>query len=259
MQRRQFITVLGGGATAWPLTARAQQPAMPVVGYLYLGFPEPIAHIVAAFRKGLSETGYVEGRNVAIAFRFAHNELDRLPELAADLVRRRVAVLVTPGSTPAAHAAKAATTTIPIVFSLGEDPVRSGLVASLNRPGGNVTGFSGMSVELGTKWLGLLRDLLPGAARFAVLVEPNQQNAESMITGVRAAASTVGLQIEVFFASTNPEIDLAFASMVQKRADRSWSPPTLDSSPGAFRSPRWRRAIGCPRSIGCASLPKPVG
>jgi putative tryptophan/tyrosine transport system substrate-binding protein len=217
--RREFTTLLGGAIAAWPLAARAQQPAIPVVGYLYSGSPEPTAHYIAAFRKGLSETGYVEGRNVAIEYRFAHNEIDRLPELASDLVRRRVAVIATPGGPYAVLAAKAATTTIPIVFSTGGDPVQSGLVASFNRPGGNVTGVASMNVELGAKRLGLLHELLPGAARFAVLVDPTSPAAESITTDAQAAASAVGRQIEVLTAGTNREIDTAFASLVQKRAD----------------------------------------
>jgi len=199
---------------------RAQQAAMPVIGYLEAGSPEASANLVAAFRKGLSEAGYVEGRNVAIVFRWAHNENDRLPDLAADLVHRRVDVIVTPVSTPAAFAAKAATTTIPIVFGTGADPVRAGLVASLNRPGGNVTGVNTMSLELMPKRLGLLNELLPGAARFAVLVNPsNPFGAEPAITDVRAAAVAIGQQIEVFTASSNRDIDTAFATLTQKRAD----------------------------------------
>jgi putative ABC transport system substrate-binding protein len=175
---------------------------------------------VAAFRKGLGETGYVEGRNVAIEFRFAQSEFDRLPELAADLVRRRVAVIATPASAAATRAAKAATATIPIVFSTGADPVRTGLVASLNRPGGNVTGVNNMSGELGAKQLGLLHELLPAAARFAVLVNPNNSLlAERSIHDVQAAASDLGRQVEVLPASTNRDIDTAFATLVQIRAD----------------------------------------
>jgi putative tryptophan/tyrosine transport system substrate-binding protein len=220
VRRRQFISLLGGAAAAWPLAARAQQPAMPVIGYLEAGSPEASANLVAAFRKGLSEAGYVEGRNVAIEFRWAHNENDRLPDLAADLVQRRVQVIVTPVSTPAAFAAKAATTTIPIVFGTGADPVRAGLVASLNRPGGNVTGANTMSLEHMPKGLGLLNELLPGAARFAVLVNPsNPFAAEPAITDARTAAVAIGRQIEVFTASSNRDIDTAFAALAQKRAD----------------------------------------
>jgi putative ABC transport system substrate-binding protein len=171
IRRRDFITLLGGAA-AWPLAARAQA-VMPVVGYLAAGTPETWANVVAAFRKGLGEIGFAEGQNVAIEFRWARNELDRLPELAADLVRRRPVVIATPSSAAATLAAKAATTTIPIVFSTGADPVQTALVASLNRPGGNVTGVNNMSGELGAKQLGLLHELLPAATRFAVLINPN--------------------------------------------------------------------------------------
>jgi len=170
MRRREFIALLGGAAVTWPLAARAQP--MPVIGYLYEGWPEPSAQLLAAFRKGLSETGYVEGRNVTIEFRWALGQYDRLPELAVELVRRRVAVIVAPGGMPAALAVKAATTTIPIVFGTGGDPERTGLVASLNRPGGNVTGVVVLTTEMAGKRVDLLRQLLPTAAAFALLVNP---------------------------------------------------------------------------------------
>jgi putative tryptophan/tyrosine transport system substrate-binding protein len=224
MKRRDFITLLGGAAAvAWPLASLAQQPAMPVVGYLDSGSPEGRASLVAAFRKGLSETGFVEGRNVAIEYRWAHDDFARLPELAADLVRRQVAVIAAVNSLPAPLAAKAATATIPIVFGMGGDPVQSGLVVSLNRPGGNITGLTSMSSELGAKRLGLLHALLPGAARFAVLVDPPRPRAEVVI---KDAASTIGRQIEFLYASTSGEIDAAFASLVQKRADALLTTPS---------------------------------
>ena len=200
MKRREFITLLGGAAAAWPLAARAQ-PTVPVLGFLYYGAPETSAPWVAAFRKGLSESGFSEGHNVTIEYRWAHNEPERLPELAADLVRRRVAVIVSPGTPAATLAAKAATTTIPIVFRTGGDPVQLGFVASLNRPGGNITGVGTLSLETGTKRLGLLHELLPGAARFAALVNRNDPNAEHVIRDLQAAASTIGRQIEFLTAS----------------------------------------------------------
>ena len=191
---------------------------MPVVGYLYSGSPEPTAHLVTAFRKGLSETGYVEGQNVAIEFRWTHNDNNRLQELAADLVRRRVAVIAAPGSVAAGLAAKAATATIPIVYGGGE-PFQSGLVASLSRPGGNVTSINSMNSELMAKRLGLLHEFIPRAARLAALVNPNNAASEGMITDARAAAAAIGRQIEVLTASTNRDIDAAFASLMQKGVD----------------------------------------
>jgi putative tryptophan/tyrosine transport system substrate-binding protein len=225
MRRRDVITLLGGAAVAAPLAAHAQQPTMPVVGYLGVGSPEPDAHRLAAFRKGLSEAGFVEGRNVAIEYRWGYGDNDRLPELAAELVRRRVAVVVTPAGTAAALAAKAATTTIPIVFSMGGDPVESGLVASFNRPGGNITGISSQNVELAGKRLGLLHELIPKAARFAVLINPTHPFAERAIRDAQAAAAGIGRQIEVVTANTNREIDAAFVSLAQKRADALLVPP----------------------------------
>jgi putative ABC transport system substrate-binding protein len=219
IERRKFLATLGGAAAAWPLAARAQQSSLPVIGLLVAGTPEAYASLIAAFRKGLNETGFVEGQSVAIEYRWANNENNRLPELAADLVRRQVAVIVTPVST-AALAAKAATTTIPVVFSAGADPVQAGLVASLNRPGGNFTGVYFLAAALGAKRLGLLHELRPEAARFAVLVNPNNPvTAETMIKDVTAAAATIGRQIEIITAGSYREIDTAFAAVVQKRAD----------------------------------------
>ena len=216
--RRDFITLLGGAAAAWPLAARAQQPSMPVIGYLYTGSPDPSAHLTLAFRKGLSEAGYTEGRDVTIEYRWAHNDNARLPELAADLVRRQVALLVTPGSSPAALVAKATTSTIPVIFSIGADPVEIGLVTSLNRPGGNITGFSSMNVELAPKRFGLLHELLPQAGRAFVLANSSNPVADVFIRDVRAAATAVGWQIEVLTANTVSEINTAFSSLAQKSA-----------------------------------------
>ena len=218
MRRRYFITLLGGAATAWPMTARAQQRALPTIGYLYTGAPEGNA-VTETFRKGLAEAGYVEGRNVAIEYRFAHNDTSRLPELAADLVRRRVTVIVAPGGATAVVAAKTATSTIPIVFATGVDPVLVGLVPSLNRPGGNVTGFSALLVELGAKQFGILHELMPGATRFGVLDNPASANAGSFRRDVLEAAARLGYQIEVFLAANNRDIDSAFASMAENRPD----------------------------------------
>jgi putative ABC transport system substrate-binding protein len=225
MRRRDFITLLGGGAAAWPIAARAQHAVMPVVGYLYLGVPELSENLAAAFRKGLGEAGFVEGHNVAIEYRFAHNDLARLPELAADLVRRRVAVIAAPGGPVAAAAAKKMTTTIPIVFDTGVDPVQGGLVASLNRPGGNVTGISSMNVEVGAKRLGFLHELLPNARRFAVLAAPTQE--ASTLTDLQDAASTIGGQIEVLRAGTIAEIDTAFATVARKQFDAALVSPNF--------------------------------
>jgi putative tryptophan/tyrosine transport system substrate-binding protein len=217
LRRRQFLTLLlGGAAAAWPLTARAQQPATPVIGFLYFGWPD--AKVVASFHKGLNETGYFEGRNLAIEFRSARNDTTRLPELAADLVRRQVATIAAPSGT-AALAATAATKTIPVVFNTAGDPVQMGLVASLNRPGGNVTGVANMHMEITAKRLGILRELLPKAARFAVLVNPSSQNAKSEITEAQEAGLAIGRQIDILTAGTDREISMAFASLMQKRVD----------------------------------------
>src|SRR5215475_8982917 len=215
--RRYFVSCLSGAA-AWPLAARAQQPAMPVIGFLSGLSPADRTRFVTAFRQGIRETGYVEGQNVAIEYRWALDQYDRLPDLAADLVRRQVAVIAA-HDTQSAIAAKAATTTIPIVFTTSGDPVRDGLVASLNRPGGNVTGVSFIAAELGTKQLGLLRELRPGAARVGVLVDARWPVTERFVSEVRAAALTIGQQIEVLYASSGREIDAVFAGLSQKPVD----------------------------------------
>jgi putative tryptophan/tyrosine transport system substrate-binding protein len=219
MKRREFITLVGGAAAAWPLTARAQQPAIPVIGFLHSASPDGNAERVRAFRQGLKEAGFVEGENVAIEYRWAENKNDRLPELAADLVRRRVAVIAA-GTTPSAFAAKAATTTIPVVFIVSEDPVRLGLVTSLARPGGNLTGINFLATELAAKRLELLRQLVPRATRIAVLVNPADATiAETTLRDAETAARAMGLQIQVHNASSSREIEASFASFVRERPD----------------------------------------
>jgi putative ABC transport system substrate-binding protein len=217
MRRREFISLLGGAA-AWPLAASAQQPAIPVIGFLGSSSAADRTRLVAAFRQGIRENGYVEGQNVTIEYRWAQDQYDRLPDLAADLVRRQVAVIAA-HDTLSAIAAKAATATIPIVFTTAGDPVRDNLVASLNRPGGNITGVSFISVELGAKQLGLLRELRPGAARIAVLVDPKWPITERFVSEVRAAALAVEQQIEVLNVSTGRDIDTVFASLARKPVD----------------------------------------
>jgi putative tryptophan/tyrosine transport system substrate-binding protein len=219
VNRRAFITLLGSAA-ALPHAARAQRPAMPAIGFLSVTFAGEELHWLTAFRKGLSETGYVEGQNVSIEYRWAEGQYNRLPELVADLIHRQVSVIVTRFSSAAALAAKAATTTIPIVFSVGEDPVRLGLVASLSRPGGNVTGINFFSAELTAKRLGILRELLPKAARIGVLINPNNVAvAERTAEDVKAAADAIGLRIQVLNARNGDEIDAAFTTLVSDRAD----------------------------------------
>jgi putative ABC transport system substrate-binding protein len=216
MKRREFITLLGGAA-AWPLAARAQQAVMPVIGFLGATSPDAFADRLRIFHRGLKDSGYVEGENVTILYRWAENQVDRLPELAADLVRRKVAVIATFAS--GASAAKAATTTIPIVFISGEDPVGLGLVASLARPGGNLTGVNLINEELAAKRLELLRELVPGTVRVAVLVDPIGSTAETTVRDVEAAARAMGLQVRVLRVSTSPEINAAFTTLVHERPD----------------------------------------
>jgi putative tryptophan/tyrosine transport system substrate-binding protein len=225
MKRREFVTLLGCAATAWPLEARAQQqPKMPVVGFLDPTSPDGSAYRLRAFREGLKETGYVESENVAIEQRWAENQMDRLPALAADLVRRQVSVIAALGS--AVFTAKASTTTIPIVFIAGEDPVKLGLVASLGRPAGNLTGINIFNVELTAKRLELLRGLVPAATRVAVLVNPAlASSTETTLRDVEPAARAMGLQIQVLNASTSREIDAAFATFVRERADALFVSP----------------------------------
>ena len=221
MNRRDFITLLGGAAAAWPLAARAQQAAMPVIGFLQAGSPGPTALLVAVFRQGLAEAGYVEGHNVTIEYRWAQGQYDRLPALAAELVRRQVAVIVA-APVPAAVAAKAATATVPIVFNAAGDPVKLGLVAGLARPGGNATGVHSFQAELGAKQLGLLRELLPTAARIGLLVNPINpiiENVESVTKDVTEAASAIGVEIDIVRASDSREIEFAFVTLVRNRAD----------------------------------------
>jgi len=217
VNRRAFISLLGGAAAAWPIAVSAQQPGVPVVGYLNYGSPESDTPRLTGLRRGLSQTGYVEGRSLVIEYRWAGNQPDRLPALAADLVQLRVAVIVAAGIPPAL-AAKAATTTIPIVFLVGADPTQLGLVASLNRPGGNLTGFNGFIGELGAKGLALLHELVPSTATIGFLENPNNPVFELTTTrDVLAAAPVVGLKIQILKATTDREIDAAFASLVQAR------------------------------------------
>jgi putative tryptophan/tyrosine transport system substrate-binding protein len=228
VRRREFISLLGGAAAAWPFAARAQQPAMPVIGFLYHQSADPFAHRLRAFRQGLKEAGLVEGDNVAIVYRWAEGQYDRLPALADELVRRQVAVIVVP-STAATLAANAATTTIPIVFMTGDDPVGIGLVASLARPGGNLTGIGILTTEVAAKRLQLLREMVPAAARVAVLIDPASTTiTEATLRDVEPAARTMGLQIQILNATSSREIDAAFAALVRERAD------ALFVGPGGF-------------------------
>ena len=217
MRRRDVIILLSGAAAAWSLAARAQQATMPVIGYLGAQSPAAFASRIRAFREGLAETGYAEGQNVAIEFRWAEGQHDRLPGLAAELVRRQVAVIVAPGGAPAALAAKSATTTIPIVFEMGADPIATGLVGSLNRPAGNVTGVSSLSVEVTPKRLEFLLELVPTASIFAVLINPTSPTADSQLRNLQAAALTRGAQLHILHASTERDFDAVFATLSELR------------------------------------------
>jgi ABC-type uncharacterized transport system substrate-binding protein len=239
VRRREFITLIGGAAAAWPLAARAQQAAPPVIAFIQMGSAADFANWAAAFRNGLNEAGYSEGKNVTVEYHWLESRYDRLPPLMAELAGRRVAVIAIPASTPAALAAKAATATIPIVFGVNEDPVRLGLVASLARPGGNATGINFFVAEVAAKRLGLLRDLVPAAVRIAVVVNPgNAASSEATVRDVKKSASTLGLQIQVFEAGTSREIDAAFAAIARGRADALFVAPD-----GFFASRRVQFAI----------------
>jgi putative ABC transport system substrate-binding protein len=217
MKRREFITLVGSTAIAWPLAARAQQAAMPVIGFLHSQASDLYSHALAGLHQGLKEAGYVEGRNVAVEYRWANNQNDRLPELAADLVRRQVAVIVTAGGTLTAIVAKAATSTIPIVFTNGGDPVKVGLVASLNRPGGNVTGVTRITSELAAKRLEILRELVPQATTLAYLVDPRTPPANDVTNDLLAAARTLGRQVSFVEARSTDDFEPAFTTLVQRQ------------------------------------------
>jgi len=217
MRRREFITLLGGAGVAWPIAARAQQaPSVRVIGFLSSGSPDAYIQLLAAFRQGLTESGYVEGQNAAIEFRWAEGKFDRLPALASDLVQRRVAVIATTGTT-SALAAKATTSTIPLVFLGADDPVKHGLVASLSRPGGNATGLNVLTSELTAKRLELARELVPAAAVVAVLINPKSPEAEPQLRDVQTAARAIGQRIDILNASTERDVDTAFTTLAQRR------------------------------------------
>ena len=259
MRRRNFISLVGGLAVAWPIAAGAQQSAMPVVGFIDVGSPADSGAHVASFRQGLNDMGYFEGRNILIEYRWAEGHHDRYPELAADLIRQKVNVIATGANSSASLAVKAATSTIPIVFGVGEDPVKLGLVASLARPGGNATGINFFATELTAKRLGLLREMVPGAARLAFLVNPANVTAESTVKDLEAAAPAFGVQIQIFDAGTIREIDAAFASLVRQRFDALFVGPDL-----FFSTRRVQLAIAAarhavPTILPSASTPKPAG
>jgi putative ABC transport system substrate-binding protein len=219
MKRREFLRLAGGTAAMWPLSARAQQSAMPVIGFLSSRFPDESVGVASAFRQGLTEAGYVVGKNVAIEYRWAEGHYDRLPALAAELVSRHVSVILAAGGPPSAFAAKAATLTIPVIFSAAPDPVRLGLVASLNRPGGNVTGMGVFTATLGAKGVELLKQLVPTASQMAYLVNPSNPSAEIEVKEVLDAANAIGITLHVFKASTDDELDAAFQALGTLRAD----------------------------------------
>jgi putative ABC transport system substrate-binding protein len=255
MKRREFMALLGG-ASVLPFAARAQQTAaMPVIGFLHSGSPEPNARRLAGFRKGLAEAGFIEGQNVAIEYRWAQGKDEQLPELAADLIRRQVAVIATLSSTTAAVAAKAATSTIPIFFLIADPPVELGLVASLNRPGGNATGISTLAAELAAKRLSLLRQLMPQAASMSVLLKPSHPSAKAVTASLQATAKTLGVQLDIKEGSTDPEIETAYASL-KPGSPLLVAPPARSSSSAAAGWLRSRPPTRWPRSMTAANSPK---
>jgi ABC-type uncharacterized transport system substrate-binding protein len=257
MRRREFIALLGGAAAAGPVSARAQQPTMPVVGFIFGGAADASSRYAAAFRKGLSERGYVEGQNVVVEYHGLEGEYDRSPSLVADLVRRRVAVIATLGATPVALAAKAATTTIPIVFSVPDDPVKLGLVASLARPGGNATGVNYFIQEITAKRLGLLHELVPKAARIAVLVNPaNPLSTEATLKEAPDAARVLGLQLQCSMPAQAARSTQSLRPYCASVSTPCSSGAMGSSIADAFNLPQWRRATGCLRVILCASTSK---
>ena len=258
MKRRDFITLVGGAVAAWPLAARAQQPSIPVVGWLGAATPEVSVASMAAFRRGLSENGFVDGHNVEIEYRWAESRYARLPAMAADLVSRKVDAIVASGQSAAALAAKTATATIPIVFEFGADPIKVGLVPNLNRPGGNVTGITHFSIELNSKRLEILHGLVPATAAIALLVNPDGPTADSVVQETQEAAHELGRRLLVLRASNEREIDTPGLASWSKVPAGSSSRRTDSSARGAINSPLWQPAIGSRRSTKRARSPMPA-
>ena len=257
MKRREFITLLGGAAASWPLAARAEQPTIPVIGLLSPRASGDVPQLIAAVRQGLKDSGYVEGQNVTIEYRFAEHQNERLAALAADLVHRQVTVIVATAA-PAAVAARAATTSIPIIFEMGDDPVRLGFVASLRRPGGNITGVTSLNREVAPKRLELLHELLPTVSVMALLANPTDASSAILSNNTISVAHSLGLELHVLNASTERDFDSVFADLMELRAGGSLSTPMRFWLLGANNSPRWPSATLCRRSTKTASLSQPA-